>query len=135
MNNALSVKSIKNSGKNLASVGGTGYNVCFKKKRSVVRKSLGIATGKCNYRIGVFSAEMAYHLAGFFVTGSGNGAGVYYINICGAFGIHYFKTGFGKSLFHNLRFILVDFAAKGVKSSLHFHPPYKRFGLKYNYTI
>ena len=130
VNDPFSVKSIENRRKNLASVCGTGYNVRFKKKGSVIRKSLGVTAGKGNYRVGVFAAEMAHHLAGFFVACSGNGAGVYYVNVRGAFGVDYFKAGFGKSLLHNLRFILVDFAAKGIKSSLHFHPPNKRFGLK-----
>jgi hypothetical protein len=128
MYDSFSVKSIENRRKDLASVCGTGDYVRFKKKGRFVRKSLGITTGKGNYRVRVFAAEMAHHRAGFFIAGSGNGAGVYYVNVRGAFGIHYFKAGFGKSLLHDLCFILVDFTAKGIKSSLHSDPPSKRFG-------
>ena len=62
---------------------------------------------------------MAEHLAGFFVTDAGYGAGVDDVNVGFALRVHYFKSRFLKSLLHYLCFILVNLAAKGEKCSFH----------------
>jgi hypothetical protein len=77
MYDPFSVKRIENCRKNLASVCGTCYNVRFKKKGSFVRKSLGITTGKGNYRVRVFAAEVGKQAAlqGYtLVSGNARGA-------------------------------------------------------------
>lgn len=90
-----------------------------------VGEGLGVAAGQRDDRVRVLRLQMAQHPAGLLVARRGDGAGVDHIDVGRLrMGDDLIASG-GKKLLENLRFILVHFAAKGVKSGFHLYTPSK----------
>ena len=99
--------------------GRTGDDVGFRHGARLLFKRLRETAGQHGdgFRVCAFGA--AQPLAAFFIAAGSNSAAVDDVDIGGFIRLCQRKAVFGKQLLHGAGFVLIDFAAKGIKSNFH----------------
>ena len=108
-----------NMAENSGFVAGAGEDIDLIHRGYFCRISLRITAGQCDNGIRVLTMEAMDDLTGLFVTCGGDGTGIDHIDVGILVSFHDIITIGSELLDHDLGFILIDFAAQGVKSSAH----------------
>ena len=108
-------------GKNITVALVREYNVCVQLGLGLLRERLGHTAGEDHRCARVTALKAAHALAGLLVRSGGYRTRVDDVVVRFLIRGHNLKTGAAQQLGHIFTFILVDFAAKGVKSSFHIY--------------